>query len=434
MSDNQLKLQSLIARFKSSALFKDSFWALFGNVMSKGLSLLAAILVARFLGRETYGEYGMIKNTLIYIAVFSTFGLGFTSTKFIAQNKDSNKARLKSLINSAKLVSFAFSSMMAILVFVIADQLANYLEDPALATTLRYTAIIIVFNSITAVQIGVLSGLKKFKETARVSVYVGIITFVFSVALAYLYGLEGAIIALLITNVANCIFNHFVIRKATVGLPNDELLSWADVKEMISFSAPIALQESSYSITFWASNLLLVKMADYGQLGLHSAAGQWTAVILFIPSVLQNVMLSYLSESSVGGSGQHAMLKKMLLINFTATFIPFLLALAASPFLVLMYGESYEGLALVLNIAMATTIIRCLVQVFIQEFIALGKTWTLCGIRLCRDIVSLALSALLIMQLKENAAFLYNLSFMIASAICLMRMWVLYRKYTKHIN
>lgn len=433
MSENSSKLQLLIARFRGSALFKDSFWALFGNVMSKGLSLVAAILVARFLGKETYGEYGMIKNTLIYIAVFSTFGLGFTSTKFIAQNKDTNANRLKSLVNSAKVVSIAFSSLMALLVFVFAKQLALYLEDASLESILRYTAIIIVFNSITTVQIGALSGLKKFKETARVSIYVGIITFVFSVVLAYFYGLEGAVIALLITNVANCIFNHFLIKRATKEYPSEEFLSWSDIKEMVSFSAPIALQESSYSITFWASNLLLVKMADYGQLGLHSAAGQWTAVILFIPSVLQNVMLSYLSESTIGGNNnsQHSMLKKMLLINFTATFIPFILALGISPFLVKLYGESYDGLALVLNIAMATTVIRCLVQVFIQEFIALGKTWTLCGIRLCRDLVSLALSAVLILHIRDNAAFLYNLSFMIASAICLMLMWILYKRYTK---
>lgn len=420
-----------MARLKRSRLFKDSFWALFGNVMSKGLSLFAAILVARFLGKETYGEYGMIKNTLVYMAVFSTFGLGFTSTKYISQNKEKAPHRLRSLSNASTLISLCFSGTMALAVFIFANPLANYLEDPSLATTLRYTSIVIVFNSIATVQIGLLSGLKKFKETAKINICVGIITFVFSVLLTYYYGLEGSIIALLITNVANCLFNLLLLRKSMAAYPSQVKLLWQDIKELVAFSAPIALQESSYSITFWASNLVLVKMADYGQLGLHSAATQWTAVILFIPSVLQNVMLSYLSESANtgGNSPQHTMLKRMLLINFTATFIPFLIALAISPFVVTIYGNSYERLPLVLNIAMAATVIRCMVQVFIQEFIAIGKTWTLCFIRLGRDIVSLGLTAILILYIGENAAFIYNLSFLIASFLCLTLMWLLYRRY-----
>lgn len=427
-----MNVMSLISKLKNSSLFKDSFWALSGNVISKGLTLVAGIIIARLLGSEAYGEYGMIKNTLVYIAVFSTFGLGFTATKFIAQNKDVAPDRLRGLVKAALVVSLVFSGFMALVVFAFAHQLAVYLEDPSMTTTLRYTAIVIVFNSLATVQIGIMAGLKQFRKTALINVTVGVITFVSSIILAYYYGLEGTVIALLITNVANCLLNYIVLRKDITNYPTGESKLWYDIKEQVKFSFPIAIQESSYSITFWASNLLLLKMADYSQLGLHSAATQWTAIILFIPSVLQNVMLSYFSESAgSAGADQHKMLKRMLLINFLATFIPFLVCLAISPYVVDLYGESYKGLALVLNIAMAATIFRCQVQVFIQEFIALGKPWILCGIRLGRDVVSLLLSALLIFNLKENAAALYNASFLIASAFCLSLMWILYNKLSK---
>ena len=425
-----MKTKDLVNRVRQNKLFADSFWALFGNVMSKGLSLLAAILVARFLGKEAYGEYGMIKNTLVYIAVFSTFGLGFTATKFVSQYKDVAPERLRSLINSAVLISLAFSGLMALLVLVFARPLAVYLEDPSLTTTLRYTSVVILFNSLASVQIGILAGLKKFRETAKINIEVGVITFIFSVVLTYYYALNGAVIALLITNVANCLLNAILLKSSLTSDIGGSRLLLGDLKSLVKFSAPIALQESSYSVTFWASNLILVKMADYGQLGLHSAATQWTAIILFIPSVLQNVMLSYLSESASldKSSNQHAMLKHMLMINFTATFIPFLRVWSISPFIVSIYGDSYFDLPLVLNVAMAATIIRCMVQVFIQEFIALGKTWTLCGIRLSRDVLSLILTAVLIMHLKDNAAFLYNLSFLIASLLCLILLWTIYNK------
>ncbi|HIX44931.1 MAG TPA: oligosaccharide flippase family protein, partial [Candidatus Barnesiella excrementipullorum] len=50
---------NFLDRLKQSSIFKDSFWALLGNVLGKGLALIAGIVVARFLGNETYGEYGM---------------------------------------------------------------------------------------------------------------------------------------------------------------------------------------------------------------------------------------------------------------------------------------------------------------------------------------------------------------------------------------
>ena len=74
----------------NSRLTIDSFWALFGNISAKGLALIAGILVARFLGSEVYGEFGLIKTTLMSLALFSTLGLGFTSTKFIAEYKLKN--------------------------------------------------------------------------------------------------------------------------------------------------------------------------------------------------------------------------------------------------------------------------------------------------------------------------------------------------------
>lgn len=73
------------SRFKESKLFKDSAWALIGSILGRGLSLFAGIAVARFLGKKIYGEYGMIKSNLVLVSVFSTFGLGYTATKFCSK-------------------------------------------------------------------------------------------------------------------------------------------------------------------------------------------------------------------------------------------------------------------------------------------------------------------------------------------------------------
>lgn len=420
-------IKELKIRLYQSRFFKDSFWALTGNVLNKGLALLAGVVIARFLGKEAYGEYGMIKNTLLYIAVFSTFGLGFTATKVVAQTKD-NIYRLCVIYRASTIISLSFSGGMAIFVFVFSHQLASYLEVPDISTILKYTAITIVLNSLVTVQIGVMAGLKKFKDIAKVNFVVGLLTFVFSITLTYYYSLEGAVFALLITNFLNCLFNQSVIQKAKLtSLKTSMAELKKEVKSLIRFSTPIAIQESTYSVTYWLSILLLVKLSDYGELGLYSAAIQWSGAILFIPSVLQNVILSYLSEST--GSGDHRrLLKRMLAINLVITFIPFVFVLAFSNLIVSFYGAGYEGLWSVLIVSVATTVVRCLVQVYVQEYIAIGKTWMLCLIRLVRDIVSLGVAAVLILQLRERAAYLYSCSVFVAQTICCIILAVYHRK------
>lgn len=418
----------LYARLKNSRLFKDSFWAICGNVINKGAALVAAVVIARWLGKDMYGEYGVIRNALLYIAVFSTFGLGFSATRYISKHYDNNTTLTLHIISAGYIISLFFSGIMAIALAIFAPQLCNYLEIPEEIEIMRMTAITIVFNALCTFQIGVIAGFKQFRELAKINGVVGILTLLFTLVLTYYYGLQGAIFSLLITNILNCLLNWRLIRRQTQKY--DHVKSWVNfdvIKSLVKFSLPIALQESLYTVSYWAGMLILIKMSDYGEVGLNSAATQWAAAILFIPSVLQNVMLSHLSVTEQ--MQEHSSkLKRMLLINFICTALPFVLILIATPLIISFYGDNFKGLGLVLNIAIAATVIRCLIQVFVQEYIATGRTWQLFAIRLIRDIFTLILTWLFISTLKEKAAFYYNLSYLIASLLCLLFL-IIYQNY-----
>ena len=414
-------------RLKSSRLFKDSFWAICGNVINKGAALAAAVIIARWLGKDMYGEYGVIRNALLYIAVFSTFGLGFSATRYISKYYNNGSLTLQ-VINAGYIISLSFSGIMAIALTIFAPQLCTYLEIPEEVKIMRLTAITIVFNALCTFQIGVIAGFKQFRELAKINGVVGILTLLFTLFLTYYYGLQGAIFSLLITNVLNSLLNWRLIRRQTQNY--EPIEHWFDLtvaKSLAKFSFPIALQESLYTVSYWAGMLILIKMSDYGEVGLNSAATQWAAAILFIPSVLQNVMLSDLSVTEQM-SEHSSKLKRMLLINFICTTLPFIAILIATPLILSFYGENFKGLGLVLNVAIAATVIRCLIQVFVQEYIATGRTWQLFAIRLSRDVFTLILAWLFISTLKEKAAFYYNLSYLIASLLCLLFL-IIYQKY-----
>ncbi len=368
----------------------DSFWALVGSAMGKGLSLIAGIVIARFLGSELYGEYGTIKNTLLMIAVFSSLGLGYSATKFIAESKALNDTkRIIDTHRIATFITYFVSGVIALLLVFGAKQVAEWLEAPHLSNSLRLSAVAIIFNAINTTQTGELSGFGAYKELAKNNTIAGVFTFLSSVILTYLYGFDGAIIALIISLIFNAILNKVTIRKCIKYNGKYEKVNRSYAKEIVKYSIPIALQESLYSITHWANLLILVKFANYIEIGVSSAANQWMAVVLFIPGALRNVALTHLSASNQDKERNRNVLRKLLIINFISTFVPFLIIWVLSGWVANMYGESFSGLQPVLNVCVFTAVVNSLTNVLTQEFMAHGHNWFLFYSRLVRDIGTL---------------------------------------------
>lgn len=62
-----------------------------GNVISKFALLVATIFVTKYLGKKEYGQFGIIKSTILMFAMFAGLELGMTATKYISQYKSTDK-------------------------------------------------------------------------------------------------------------------------------------------------------------------------------------------------------------------------------------------------------------------------------------------------------------------------------------------------------
>ena len=379
-------LTTAISKLKSNQLFKDSFWSLLGNVVGRGLSLVAGIAIARFLGKDIYGEYGIIRNTILTIGVFSTFGLGYTATKYIAEFRQTAKDKIPLFLKYANKITLLFSGAMAVLLFAFADVVAaQWLEAAHLATPLRILSVLIVFNAITTTQIGILSGFGRFKEIAKINTWVGVLTFLLSVVLTYSFALNGALIALLLVQILNCVFNYTVVKKcipASLQAIEDNTLQ----KEIIRFSTPIALREAVYSITSWMLGLFIIRFSSFGELGLYTAAMQWNAIVLFIPGVLKNVVLTHLSKNSSDNVEHKSVLKQVLLITSISVLIPIALVFLFSGFIESMYGKTFSKLGGLISIAVFTTFFSATSGVYVNSFISLNKNWIMLYSSIIREI------------------------------------------------
>lgn len=428
-------LKNIFNKLKNSSLFKDSFWALTGNILGKGLALVAGISVARFLGNEAYGEYGMIRNNLTMIATFSTLGLGYTATKFIAECR-TNQNKLCLIHKIVTRITLVMSCLIMLAVIIFSSSIANWLDAPELGNLLQISSIAIVFNAINTTQIGELSGLNAYKEIAKNNTLAGIVTFLSSIILTYLYDVTGAVTSLIISFIFNCIINKLSLNKK-LSNTHYESKTAQEYKKVLIFTIPVALQESFYAITSWIVTVILIKFSGYGELGTYSAAAQWMAVMLFIPGALRNVALSHLSETNNSLEANKNILKKMSLVNFTATFIPFLIIAIFSKWICSWYGESYNGLQSVLNILIFSSVINALLNALTQNLIALDQNWFLFATRFVKDVVTLWLCVILI---KHNCsgAFSYAIASLILSVLYLFTLSIkqqwLYKRWDNRLN
>ena len=417
----------LYERLINSKILKDSFWALFGNSVAKVLALIIGIVIANLLGSEDYGKYGLIKSTLISISVFSTFGLGITGTKYIAQYKDTNKDIINNLCHDIINISLFTSGLIAIAIIIFAKQITIYLEMSDMIITLRLSTIAIVFNAINTAQTGILAGFKKFKTISNYNLITGIYLCLTAIICTYYIGLNGAVIALSSSYILNFILNHVTLSKIRKEYPKASS-GHSFIKEMLIFSLPLALQEGLQSLSSWLTIIVIVKMSCYSEYGIYAAAAQWTAAISFIPAILKNVTLSYLSDSN---SNNSRIVKIMLFANLVSSGCFFLIILFASPIISQWYGESYDGVDIVLNILIFSSVLGSLGSVFIQELISQSKNWLTFLISLLKTLLIILLGCCLIVVMNYRGSIAFAYSTLFANIIYLCLLFVSYKKYSE---
>ena len=389
---------------KNGGLLSDSMWAVIGNGIGNFLFLVAGIIIARILGKDLYGEYGMVKTPMFNIAAFSTFGLGYTSTKFVSEFMQKDKRYIKDIVKKSLCITLVSSSTLCILLFVFAKPLSVFVNTPELATPFRFLGIILICRAMATTSGAICSGFKDFKFVGINNIVSGLALLIFGFVLTYYGSVTGSLIALFISQLTIFALNIFVVIKHVKLLPKESKKSG---NNLFSDSLPVALQELSYMIATWGATLLITKYASLGEVGIWTAAQQWYSIVLFIPGLLLNVVLAYLS-GSIDVKQHEKLLKKMLLINFVCAIIPLIIVMLLSNYIELMYGITFEGLSLVLNTLLICTVFSCLSSVLQSDFISLGKNWELFWARLLRDAILIILLYYSITNDSSNAAFKFS--------------------------
>lgn len=298
--------------------FANSFWAILGSFVSKGINFASIAWIALILGPEMFGEYNVIQATVGMFGTVSGLGLGLAATKLIAEFRDRDILKVGRIISTLYLLSFIISFIVAVVFFSTAGLVSNnLLNNDNLTLLLQITSVIVIFDAISGVQNGVLTGFEAFKEMTFIGIFVGVISAPLLVIGAYFYGLTGLTVMLLFSRLINVVANRIYLDKKFKihQIKVKPLLNKEVVKDIFAIGIPSFLAGLSTTIFNWISTSVFVSQPfGYQALGTFTTANQLRTIVTLLPDSAGKVTMPQLANAY--GNQDMKRFKKTVIVTF----------------------------------------------------------------------------------------------------------------------
>ena len=156
--------------------FAGMIWTFAQHFSLEGFAFIQGIILARLLVPK---DYGLIAMTQIFFAIARVFiDSGFTSALIRKKHREEID------YSTVFITNVVLTSLFSILLFLSAPWIANFYEEPILEDIVHANAVLLVFNSINAVQATRLRINLQFKAYGFISVVnnvtIGIVTIIFA--------------------------------------------------------------------------------------------------------------------------------------------------------------------------------------------------------------------------------------------------------------
>ena len=336
-----------------------ALWVTAANLTYRGTLMLAMMMVARILGKDDYGQLGIIQSSITMFEAVAALGMGVTATKHIAEYRDSDKNKVSRVIELTRVTTFVTGVSFGAVIYLLAPWLStSVLGSSELTEFVRISALILFFNAISGGRVGMLAGFEAYRAMALINSLTGTMSVFLVAGGAYFYGVNGALWGLVGVSAINALLNHIlsirVMRKEAI--PRVAKLTRTEWHLLWHFSLPAMMAGILYAPINWVGSAYLVKTSGYGEMGLFAAANQWFSVLLFIPGVITSVFLPVFADQ--GGRGREHNLGRLLGKALKATVLvslPLVAAIAlSSSWIMRLYGEGYsEAASMLVMIALA---------------------------------------------------------------------------------
>ena len=373
-------LQTLLTP-ATRGLIKGSAWLLIGNFAARLCMLVAAMLVARLLGKAVYGQFGLLQNTLNMLAEIGGLGAGLAVSRLVAAHRNGNPDYCRRVIALNFLIALIVSALICSAFFFAPGQLAQVLlGSRELASAMPLTGATILCSSLLGVCMGVLGGMEWFAEVAKINILQAVFSSSLQIVCALWFGLFGVVLAAFIATLIALIFA--AARLLPLLKQADIYPAWASCwrEYPLLLSSNLPLFVSGFMvvpITWFGSYMLSQQANGFSELAAFNAANQIKFVLLFIPTTIANVLLPIVSRlyTSSGNEVTH-MLKINLAINILVVIALSGIIWPLSSVILSAYGADFSGDVQILRASLVVALLTSVNVVLGTLITGNGNLWS----------------------------------------------------------
>ncbi len=406
-------------------------WSFLSAIIARGANLLALVICARVLAQEQFGQVAIIQSTVGMFAPIAGLGLAMTTTKFLAEYRDTNPARagriLALSLGAATVAGLLLTAALILLAPVLA---AQGFASPGLSRQLIQASGLLALGVIEAVQTGALTGLEAFARIARLSVWNGLLSIPLVTFLTFTYGASGAIAGLTLSVAGSCLLNTIALRA--------ECLKWGirpsltgvstERRMLLSFSLPSYLSGIVVAPVTWLSSALLVHQpGGFSEMALFTAADRFRYLLIFLPLAVSRIAVPALSRFRSAGDhhGYRDAFRWNLGFGLLATIPPALLCVALAQPLMALFGETFRRGWPVLAILALSAIPTVINTQLGAALLSNGRAWARASADFVLAVIFLLSAWLLVPRWNAvGLAFSFAISYL---AACLL-LWLFLRR------
>jgi len=341
-------------------------WVALANVFQQILSLVSIVIFAKLLSPDDFGAFSILMVFTGFLAIFSDMG---TSAALIHVEKPSNQ-----LLSSIFYFNLFIGATLATGLILFSAPIASYFENPQLKVLLQIVSLNFIIVSFGIVQRTLLQKNIDFKHLSLINSLALLIGLVCGLTAAYNgLGIYSLLIQMIITSLlgTGLIWYHASWRPQWY-------FSLDEIKKIWKYTSNLSVFTIINYFSKNADNFLIGKYLSISALGVYSIAYR---IMLYplqnISSILMRVLFPAFSKLQ---NDDEKFRKVYLRVIFYISLISFPimagLIATANIFVDVLFGDKWQGLAMLLIILAPSGMMRSIFTTVGTIFMAKGNTDT----------------------------------------------------------
>jgi O-antigen/teichoic acid export membrane protein len=357
------------------------------------------VLIARLFGAEGTGLYFLALTVAGIASLFGRFGLENAVLRFVSTAaSESDWGRVRAISRRTVLLALASSTVVSVLLFLIAGLLATRVfAKPELADLLRILTLSIFPMALVILYGAMLKALQRIRDSQIIeAVIVPLVLLIAVAGYGYRFGVQGAVFSFVFAVMVSASLGAWLWHRACPAAPVDGA-GGAPLK-LLSTSASFVWIQLMNAITDWADILILGALRPVEEVGIYGVAKRLAMTISFVLIAVNNIAAP--KFAALHHQGDHAALARVAVHSARLTLLvagPVLLALMLfSTFFMGMFGKGFEAGATVLVVLALGQLVNVATGSVGQLLAMTGHEKLLRNITIGSIVLSLILCAVLV--------------------------------------